>query len=46
MLENDDISGAVDMEVQEVPTIGVVVDPAGTSYHGCTLSLRITEFQN
>jgi len=46
MLENDDIAGAVDMEVQEIPTIGAVTDPSGTTWHGCTLSLRVTEFVN
>lgn len=46
MLENDDISGAVDMEVQEIPSIGIIQDPAGATWHGCTLSLRITEFLN
>ena len=45
-MAEDDIAGVIDMEVLDIPTVGAVQDPAENIWHGCTISLRITEFQN
>jgi hypothetical protein len=41
---NDDIAGAVDMELSDISNIGPLTDPAGsTTYHGVDIALKITE---
>jgi hypothetical protein len=43
ILENDNITGAVDMEMPSVTTIGSITDPAGNEYWGALFALKITE---
>jgi len=45
IFENSNPTGAVDMQLLSISSIGVLTDPAGeTKYHGVEVSLRITEF--
>jgi len=45
ILGNDDITGAVDMELQGVSNMGPLTDPAGTgAYIGLDIALRVLEF--
>lgn len=44
MLTNDTISGAVDFRVSSVSDFGIVTDPAGNAYHGCTFTFHVQEF--
>ena len=43
VLQNDNINGAVDMEMKSAPSIGVITDPAGNEYWGCLISFSVTE---
>jgi hypothetical protein len=43
ILTNDNIAGPVDFEVETIPSIGVIEDPAGGQYWGTLLSFRVTE---
>ena len=43
ILTNDNISGPVDFEMQTVPSIGVIDDPAGNQFWGALLSFKVTE---
>lgn len=45
MLVSDAVTGAVDLEVQDISTFGPVSDPSGTMFHGCDIMLRILEFE-
>ena len=45
MLVSDTLTGAVDIEVEDITTFGPVSDPAGKMFHGCDISLRILEFE-
>lgn len=44
ILANDNINGAVDMELATVGNIGIINDPADNEYWGVLFSLNITEF--
>jgi len=44
LLQNDNITGAVDMEVNDIGELGVITDPAGNNYFGVLFSLSILEF--
>lgn len=44
ILNNHIISGAMDTELPAVENIGVIVDPAGNSFFGCAISLRVMQF--
>lgn len=44
ILDNDDISGAVDMSIQGVANFGPLPDPAGNMYLGSQLVLHIIEY--
>lgn len=46
LANNDAPSGAIDMLIQDIPTIAQVADAAGNYYHGAVISLKITEFIN
>jgi hypothetical protein len=44
ILDNDDITGALDMVLEGVSNIGPLTDPAGQiTYHGVDITLRVTE---
>ena len=43
MLTNDDISGAVDMQVDNIGEIGVISDPSNKNFWGVHFSLRCLE---
>lgn len=43
ILSNDDITGAVDMKLDGIPTRGVIQHPDGGEYWGAMISLRILE---
>lgn len=45
MLANDALSGCIDSTPTGL-TLGVVQDPAGKSFHGCLIPIRIMEFYN
>lgn len=45
MMVSDTLTGAVDIEVDDISTFGPVSDPAGKSFHGCDIALRILEFE-
>ncbi len=38
------LAGAVEIQLENVPAFGPVLDPVGTYYHGCDFALRIHEF--
>jgi hypothetical protein len=42
--ESDTLSGAVDIRVDTVSEIGPVADPAGNMFHGCDISVLVTEY--
>jgi hypothetical protein len=44
LLENDDITGAVDMDIADTPNFGPIPDPAGNMFIGCNIVLHIKEF--
>jgi hypothetical protein len=44
LFASDNITGAVDMTVAGISSVGPVADPAGNPYHGVEISLRILEF--
>ncbi len=46
IISNDSLSGAVDVELKEIGPGFVVQDPAGNTYHGCDVAIRIMEFIN
>lgn len=46
LITNDVVSGAVDLTVTGLSNIGPVVDPAGNAFHGCNISVQITELVN
>ena len=46
MIEDHTLTGAVDTEAPSVGDIGPVLDPAGNAFHGCTISLTISQFIN
>jgi hypothetical protein len=42
---NDSITGAIDLRPAALPSLGGgVFDPAGRQFHGCVITLRVTEF--
>jgi hypothetical protein len=43
MLTNDNITGPVDFEVNDIGNIGVIEDPAGKQFWGVLLSFKVTE---
>ena len=43
ILENDDISGAVDLQVNTIGELGAVTDPAGNEFWGTLLSFSVLE---
>jgi hypothetical protein len=45
ILISDAVTGAVDVEVEDISSFGPVSDPAGTMFHGCDIVLRILEFE-
>jgi len=44
LFASDAITGVVDLQLEEVSSIGPVSDPAGNAYHGVEISLRVLEF--
>ena len=44
IMSNDVITGAVDIRLNAMPSIGVITGPTGAQFHGCALSFRVTEF--
>ena len=46
MVATDDLTGSVEFTPQDTVSFGVVLDPAGNSFQGCRILLRITEFIN
>lgn len=45
MLVSDAVTGAVDLEVEDISSFGPVSDPSGQMFHGCDIMLRILEFE-
>ncbi len=46
IIANDDISGAVDLEISDALNFGPVADPSGNTFHGCDIALNVKEFVN
>jgi hypothetical protein len=46
IIDNDAITGAVDIQPAEAIEFGPVPDPAGNMYHGCRFVLQVMEFVN
>ena len=46
IIANSTITGAVDIEPLNISNFGVVLDPAGHSFHGCQIQVRVMEFIN
>lgn len=46
VIANDALAGSIDAQVKGVAEFGPVVDPAGTAFHGATITIGITEFVN
>ena len=44
ILNNDAITGCVDILLAGISELGPVEDPSGNIYHGCDLSFQVTEF--
>jgi len=44
VLDNDVVTGLVDLQVQDALNFGPVLDVAGNLYHGCDIALRVMEF--
>ncbi len=38
------LTGAIDNGAPQIGTIGQIVDPANNIYHGCAVSIKITQF--
>jgi len=45
MLVSDALTGAVDIEVEDISTFGPVSDPSGKMFHGCDIALKILELE-
>lgn len=43
IMSNDVVTGAVDLQLDSLPSIGVIIGPTGAQYHGCALSFRVLE---
>lgn len=46
ILANDDITGLIDIQPEQIDEFGPVPDPSGNQFIGCRLRLRVTEFVN
>jgi hypothetical protein len=46
IIANDALSGAVDVQLEGVSSVGPVPDPAGSMFHGCIFTLAVEEFIN
>ena len=46
ILNNDTITGAVDIETSAIGSIGVIADPAGNEYWGFLVSFKVKEQTN
>lgn len=46
IIANDAITGCVDIQPVSISNWGPVADPAGVSFHGCQIALRVQEFIN
>jgi hypothetical protein len=46
MVEDNTLAGALDTGTPTVSDIGMVLDPAGNFFHGCQISLSISQFIN
>ena len=45
ILISDTVTGAVDLELDDITSFGPVSDPSGRMFHGCDIALRILEFE-
>ena len=43
VLQNDALSGLIDLNLSSVSTFGTVVDGSNNVYHGCDISFRVLE---
>ena len=46
ILNNDVVTGLVDLSLAEAINFGPVSDPSGAMFHGCDFALQVLEFQN
>ena len=46
IIANDDLGGTVEFMPQDTVSFGVVLDPAGGTFQGCRILIRVTEFIN
>ena len=44
LMDNDDLSGTIDITPTGIDNIGPVIDPAGDAFHGCDLTFAVTVF--
>jgi hypothetical protein len=44
--DNDALGGAVDIQPSAIASFGPTQDPSGNTFHGCIITLSVTEFVN
>ena len=44
IIDNDDLSGTVDITPAEISNLGLVLDPAGYAFHGCDIAFNVLVF--
>lgn len=46
VMDNDALTGTVDITLDNISDFGPVVDPAGITFHGCDFTFSVLEFQD
>jgi hypothetical protein len=44
IMSNDAVTGAVDIQLNGIPSLSPITDPSGNQFWGCLLSFRVLEF--
>jgi hypothetical protein len=44
IMNNDTLTGAADVRLETIPSIGQVLDPGGKFYYGCELAVTVREY--
>jgi len=45
IMNNDTLTGAADVRLETIPSIGPVIDAGGKYYYGCELAILVREYQ-
>jgi len=46
IMDNDALTGTVDIQLSNISDFGPVVDPSGQTFHGCDFVFTVLEFQD